>query len=369
MFKAPERLEGHYDSPESHIMGYSYLENTDELEEALVKFEDTTGVCPIVYCTYNSDWTTYKDLEDYAYDLYVSNYSDEEHFMIVYSIDPDDTGDWYWEYMIGDDTDDILTSGKLEKLGKTFQKDLEQGTEPGEALTRYFDEAADYVMLAKSETTNVFPPLIFMMMIMVFFIVAMIMSLRQYNRKYERVDKQGNPIDDGQPEETPETVPGIKLDSEKVKKVSALSTVIVFVAVIPFVIIGIRTLARAITAFGDGSSNATFLLVFALVWNGVIVAIVISAISKLLKARKETVSSDADVRRAETFAQAARQKEPAAPDYPQPDVMDKPVEAKMNTFEKAQVYDENLIDAALNRESHVDYDDEDYNRMKRDGFE
>ena len=55
--------------------------------------------------------------------------------------------------------------------------------------------------------------------------------------------------------------------------------------------------------------------------------------------------------------------------YPMPEETDKPADGKMNAFEKAQVYDETLLDAALNRESHVDYDDDDYDRMRKDGYE
>ena len=367
----PNKLRGHYESPESHISGYSYLDNTDELEEALVRFEDTTGICPIVYCTYNDDWTTYRKLEDYAYDLYVDNYSDEEHFMLVYSLDPDDPGEWSWETMVGDDTDNILTGRKLKELGKALQADLEDGTEPGEAITKYFDNASDYVMKPDSETDGGFFPVFVMLFIVAFFIVAMVLTLRQYNRKYERVDKRGNPIDDDEVEAETESVPAHKIDPDKVKKASALSTVIVCVAVIPFLIIGFQTLVKAINALGEGKPNAVFLLIFALVWNGVIAVILISALSKLKKARRDTVSPDADVRKAETHAQEVRKLEPAAPDYPtpSPEVTDKPAEEKMNAFEKAQVYDETLLDAALNRESHVDYDDEDYKRMKKDGFE
>ena len=367
----PKKLKGSYDSPSSHILGYSYLDNTEELEESLVRFEETTGICPIVYCTYNAEWIKDQSLEDYAYDLYVGKFDDEEHFMLVYSTDPNNPEKWHWETMVGDDTDDILTNSKLKKLGKQLQAELEDGTEPGKAITMYFDEASDYVMLPASEAgNNAFLPIVFMLFIVGLFVVIMIVTLKQYSRKYERVDKKGNPIDDDAVEETSESIPtAISADPQKAKTVGALSTVIICVFMIPFVIVGARYIVQAVTAFNEGNGNATFLLLTALLWNGVILAVLISAISKFIKSRKEIVSSDPDVRKAEALAQEVRKKEPAMPDYPQPEVMDKPAEEKMNAFEKAQVYDENLIDAALNRESHVDYDDEDYKRMKKDGYE
>jgi hypothetical protein len=367
----PKKLKGSYDSPGSHILGYSYLDHTEELEESLVEFEETTGICPIVYCTYNVEWITEQSLEDYAYDLYLEKFDDEEHFMIVYSTDPYNPDKWHWESMVGDDTDDILTNSKLKKLGEDLQEDLESGTEPGEALTKYFDEASDYVMLPVSEAkSNAFLPVGFMVFIMLLFVVILIMSLKQYSRKYERVDKKGNPIDDDLVEEENQSKPAMSPeDMKKVNAVNSISSLIVCIFTIPFIAIGVRILVQAITAFKEGSANASFLLLFALLWNGIIITILITTISKMAKKRKETVSPDADVRKAEALAQEARKKEPVPVEYPEPEAMDKPAEEKMNAFEKAQVYDENLIDAALNRESHVDYDDEDYKRMKRDGFE
>ena len=106
------------------------------------------------------------------------------------------------------------------------------------------------------------------------------------------------------------------------------------------------------------------------IWNGVLVVAFISFIKRIRnKNKKDTVSPDPDVRKAEQRAAETKGKEPAAAKYPEPEAMDKPAEEKLNPFEKAQVYDESLIDAALNRESHVDYDDEDYKRMKQDGYE
>ena len=64
----------------------------------------------------------YKDLEKYAYDLYVNTYDDEYHWVIIYSepknADPN-FNDWYFEGMQGDFTDPILSTSVTRKFNKT----------------------------------------------------------------------------------------------------------------------------------------------------------------------------------------------------------------------------------------------------------
>ena len=363
---APEKLKGSYVSPDSHIEGYEYLDNTEDLEEALEDFEDLTGVCPVVYAVYNDDWEDYKDLEDYAYDLYVDNYDDEEHFMIVYSIDPEDAGDWYWESMIGDDTDDILTDSKVEKFGKALQKKLASGTEPGLALTETFEDSLDYIMAAPADSGDKGVPPV-MIFVIIIFIAAMGLTLVQYTRKYERVDENGNPIEDTDEPVIKEYTPLANPKQQKSAGAIAIAAVAIFF--VPFIMVGIKLLTQGIDELTSGSSKLPVVLIMGVIWNMVIVIGIVSVIKRIRKANKLKEDPEVTKAKAESFKNSQRQAAPSVSQYPAPEAMDKPEEEKMNAFEKAQVYDESLIDAALNRESHVDYDDEDYERMKKDGFE
>ena len=366
---SPKKIKGSYESPDTHIEGYSYLDNTEELEKNLEEFEDLTGICPIVYAVYNDDWDDYKDLEDYAYDLYVDNYSDEEHFVIVYSIDEDDAGDWYWETMVGDDTDDILTEGRLKTFGKALQKRLESGTEPGKAISETIEDSFDYIMASPAELGEMRAPTVMMSFMIIFLVIMMVIAIKQYSRKYERVDSEGNLIDDDA-EEIKEFAPLSKADPKSMQTIKKLPFLIAILVFVPVILVGVNLLRTAVDSMNEGAESGYASLGFALVWIVISTIALISMITRYVKLNKK-LSEDPEVTKAkaESLRNSQREGAPSVSPYPAPEAMDNPPEEKMNAFEKSQVYDESLIDAALNRESHVDYDDEDYNRMKKDGFE
>ena len=94
-----------------------------ELSNTLETFKQKTGIACSVITVHNSEWKDYyTELENYAYDLYVNHWSDEKHWLFVYS-QPEETNgfnDWYWEGMMGYDTEAILT----DKVVDTFNEDV-----------------------------------------------------------------------------------------------------------------------------------------------------------------------------------------------------------------------------------------------------
>jgi uncharacterized membrane protein len=286
--------------------------------------------------------------------------------MIVYSIDPEDAGDWYWESMIGDDTDDILTDSKVEKFGKALQKKLESGTEPGLALAETFEDSLDYIMAAPADSGDKGASSV-MIFVIIIFIVAMGLTLTQYTRKYERVDENGNPIEDTDEPAVKEFTP--LANPKQQKSAGTIAMAAVAILFVPFIMVGIKLLVQGIDDLTSGSGKLPVVLIMGFIWNMVIVIGIISVIKRIRKANKLKEDPEVTKAKAESFKNSQRQAAPSVSQYPAPEAMDQPEEEKMNAFEKAQVYDESLIDAALNRESHVDYDDEDYERMKKDGFE
>lgn len=97
-----------------------------ELLETLKEFQDKSNVTPCILTIENSEWKThYTSLENYAYEAYIDNYSDEMHWLIVYSTDHNKSWeDWNFEGMQGDDTDPILTVGNTDKFNQTLHKYL-----------------------------------------------------------------------------------------------------------------------------------------------------------------------------------------------------------------------------------------------------
>lgn len=102
-----------------------------ELSDTLEAFKQKTGIACSVITVHNSEWKDYyTGLENYAYDLYVNHWSDEKHWLFVYSqpedVDTIQFNDWYWEGMMGYDTEDILTDTVTESFNDDVHKYLLQ---------------------------------------------------------------------------------------------------------------------------------------------------------------------------------------------------------------------------------------------------
>lgn len=105
------------------------LDDDTVLLGSLQAFCDKTGVPPAVVTVHNEDWSEgYGNLEDYAYDRYLAEFSDEMHWLIVYSEpkepDPNDI-DWFWAGMQGDDTDPVITDSVAAVFNVNMQQKLE----------------------------------------------------------------------------------------------------------------------------------------------------------------------------------------------------------------------------------------------------
>ena len=118
--------------------------NKTELLEEMKKYNGQTGICPVIYTAFDEQWNSkYENLEKYAYDVYVSNFSDEQHFVIVYSIPASraefgengivTSSEFMWEAIQGDETDPIITESVFRRIGNVFQDELMAGKGPGEA--------------------------------------------------------------------------------------------------------------------------------------------------------------------------------------------------------------------------------------------
>ena len=87
------------------------FEQTESLNDALTGFYEKTEIPPAVITVSPEVWKDNGSLEDYAYDRYLSEFDDENHWLIVYTQKGergDIDFDWSFEGMQGDNTDDIL---------------------------------------------------------------------------------------------------------------------------------------------------------------------------------------------------------------------------------------------------------------------
>jgi len=171
----------------------------DALMEELEEFRNKTGITPAFFTVNNEDWEKeYKNLEKYSYDLYLDEFKDEKHWLIVYSEPeaPDaDFNDWYWEGMQGDNTDSILSRKKTEIFNKSFQKNLLKRDKytVAQALTESFDEFNKVVMERNKDDWKI--SLVFGIMslitngVAVVFIVFGVRSKKQKKTAFECTDE------------------------------------------------------------------------------------------------------------------------------------------------------------------------------------
>lgn len=127
------------------------IDNEDSLNEVMQEFEDLTGIYPCVMTVYDSDWNEdYEELWQYAYDVYINTYSDELHFLIVYS-EPENAAEldfvnWAWEGIQGDETDPILTEYNVRIFGAALHADLlRDNVSVGEAYENAFEKILQYL--------------------------------------------------------------------------------------------------------------------------------------------------------------------------------------------------------------------------------
>lgn len=149
-----------------------------ELTQVFERFRDKTGITCSVITAYNSDWQTdYNAMENYAYDLYVNHWTDENHWLFVYSesegFDGSGFNDWYWEGMQGNNTDNILTSDIIHHFNDQLQKYLTMNSySVAGAFGTAIDEMTDCI---KVEGT-VFDPATVVFVIAYEWIVIMVMG-------------------------------------------------------------------------------------------------------------------------------------------------------------------------------------------------
>ena len=211
--ETPKALNGCFDTPAVHDDA-DLFENDDRLLGTMKAYYETTGICPVIYTVYNEQWTdSYSNLESYTFSKYVDNFSDEKHFVIVYSIPGTQASplrkgeitvpDYSWEAVQGDDTDLLITEATFRMFGRLVQGDLEKGTDPALA----FDSAFKYAVsdaesrLDPTSPTRVVALLrsLFPMLIIgAVFIPMLVISIKQYIKdkdvEYEEVPLEDDDI-------------------------------------------------------------------------------------------------------------------------------------------------------------------------------
>ena len=196
-FGPPKPLKTLSTYEQTHIADNIDVINERELEPILAEFQTKTGICPYVMTVNNEDWQgRYSSLENYAYDLYVNTFGDEQHWLVIYSepeTPDEDFNDWYWEGMQGNDTDRILTESKANKFLDSLHKYLTKNdVSVTEAFCIAFSEANGYMMERNTSLTDLLPFAFFILIWVIVIganMVGMIVAFVRGRRDYTEVPK------------------------------------------------------------------------------------------------------------------------------------------------------------------------------------
>lgn len=184
------------------------FDNCDELTEKLEDYYELSGICTVIYTVYSDEWDSFESLEDYSYFKYTSNFSDENHFVIVYSIPREDAAllsmgevpDYAWEATQGDNTDPFIRTRYFKRFADRVQSDMERADNPGEAFEDAFDVLIKYAKLSledgdfrKIATLKAFEPLMYATVAAVpIFTLFFVKLYRRKEYAFEEVPLQQN---------------------------------------------------------------------------------------------------------------------------------------------------------------------------------
>ena len=377
----PQKLGAHYTDLPAVYDNIDVINDDDALKETLESYQELTGICPVIYTVFDDVWNySYADLESYTFDAYVSSFSDEEHFVIVYSISKEDRElmnewdmyipDYAWEAVQGDYTDPILTENVFRSFADTVQEALERGSDPGIA----FDEGFKYLSKDAGNKLSpfsisrvltlgrVFFPLVIIAAFFGLFLFTMIKSyIRDKDVVYYEV-----PLD----EADRITGSGSAKDifdsyrrnheagrSTAAPKAAKAGLIISMIFITPFVLSGLGMIISAVFMMRNvDTGTGGFMLIFGSIWTLISGAMLCGMIINLVKSNKK--------------------KEPTPLTSEYPDM--KPVEPVSVPYpsgtsvqsSSADLY-EPEFDPQFFGSAKSDYesDDEDYKRMKRQGYE
>ena len=300
----PKKLTENYDRPDTYVIdNIDILDEEDELDEVLEEFNDQTGICPVIYTMYTEDYAgSYADLESFAYDEYVDNWSDERHYLVVFAIPEDqvvaykngnlEVPDYEFEIMMGDDTDPIISDNIESSVVDTLYNGFERGQDPDQVFLNAFELLIDKTEARLDNKGVTVTRLIPIAVVLLVFALPVITMIKAYNRD-KHVEIEEVPLTESDNEfmgqyrssfaGSPQTLADMPESTSTVIKVISL----VFMA--PFVIIG---LSMTFTGLGalikGGDPSAVFRLIFGLIWSAIVLVSLISMMKAFGKMKKKT---------------------------------------------------------------------------------
>ena len=328
----PRKLPAHYmDVPEVHD-DINVIHAKDQLEDILKQYQEKDAEC---YDNSNSD----------------------KHYV----------PDFVWEAVQGDDTDPILTEEMFTTFRKMLQKDLEDYVNPGDAFTHAFQFAmkdADSKLGGGALTLfglilKTFFPLI---LILGFFALFLFVMIKQYI-KDKNIEYTQVPLDEEDRSSQSGPADQIASATGTGKPTKALK-VLYAVIMIPFLLVGFGMIMAGITSVNDSNGeNGIFFILFGAAWTIILFSTIVKTFFMKGK-NKDTDPITAGYPKTESPKTVYPKSE-----YPDDKPADTP-EVK-SPFVPLPSSQKPEFDPVFfnDSKSDIEDDDEDYKRMKRQGFE
>ena len=210
----PGRMKTVYSDAPMVYDDIDVIKDDDALLKELKAYNDLTGICPVVYTTYDEAWNdTYTDLESFTYNKYLDEFNDEQRWIFIYSI-PEyqiegvhdgsvKVADYAWEAVQGDETDALITESMFKKFADSVQDDLEAGKDPGTAFGKAFEYAYDYAYSkldprSVSRIFSIFESCFPVLFVAGFFAIVAVLMYKSYKNdkdiEYEEVPLDCDPV-------------------------------------------------------------------------------------------------------------------------------------------------------------------------------
>lgn len=307
----PKPLNPVYDNPSHYVYDtIDVLDNEDELEDVLDQMQENTGICPIVYTTVMEEYEgEYVDLESFAFVKYVSEWEDEQHYLLIYAIPQDevegvqngsiDIPDYAYEIMMGDETDSIISENIEESMYQTLYTNFEAGQEPGEAITNAFEILSDKtekVVSKRGPSIGSLMPVIFIGLFILVFIVVIIKNMiKDRGVQFEEVpltEEDGAYVSSfGSSGSQSFASAAANATAEIPEQMSGTAGVVIRIITIlflvPFLLVGFFTIIGGVAMLlSSDTAGGGFMLVFGILWEA-IVGVSIFGIFKAFKAKKK----------------------------------------------------------------------------------
>ena len=365
----PFRINPRYDDVPRVCDDINVIDNEESLTEVLVEYQEITGICPVIYTIYNEEWQKdYYSLSQYTFDKYLDICDDEQHWVIVYSIPESNSTvlgraksripEYRWEAVQGDETDRIITEKAFSEFGNVVQNNMESGEDPGTSFEKAFTQAVrnarSKIEPGPSKVSHIISAFMPVFIVLCIFVPIIVLTIKKY-RNDRHIEYEEVPL--GFDPSAPQATAKVSAAANTVTKAVSVFAVIFL---IPFVVVGIGVIIGGISLMNSTAPDASmggFLLVFGLVWTLISGSMFIKMLSALIKSKKGD-DSDTGIS-VGSFAQTYTSGRPQQPANPQPS---KPSEPSQYQSE---------FDPKFFQSSKSDYeeDDEDFKRMKRQGYE